>query len=222
MVGKTEKERVRGYLKSTRKKIKYVYHDKEKYFGIERYFTIILLITRFFSVISLLRCSVINKYLTLKICIEVWVVLKPLILFILLCINIEENIRFYIASYFLFDLFSVLFNLVYLRDLNSEAISYNRNLILLNFNFAELVLGFSNIYYSNNSLIANCEKVHSWVDYVYFSLATSTSVGYGDMTTTDKPTAIIQMFLSFIFIAIVFSTYISRREEKSIELRKDT
>ncbi len=47
------------------------------------------------------------------------------------------------------------------------------------------------------------------IDCLYFSLITSATVGFGDITSTDRVTVMIQVLLSFVFATVIISHFLS-------------
>ena len=62
----------------------------------------------------------------------------------------------------------------------------------------------------------------TWLDSVYFTIITSTTIGYGDITPTTQAGKMFTIFVSLIGIAIAFYTIsVIVRYFLSIELRRE-
>lgn len=100
--------------------------------------------------------------------------------------------------------------LIFASDLFSKPRSYKRSMLLLFFNYLEIVFSYAVIYSCGNYL--NKPFMH-WFDAVYFSIITSSSIGYGDfypMTTFGKVLVSSQALL-FLFFVILFLNFFSSK-----------
>ncbi len=96
--------------------------------------------------------------------------------------------------------------LIFASDLFSRPNSYKRSMLLLFFNYIEVVCSFAVLYAIGNQM--NKPFSH-WVEPIYFSTITSNSVGYGDyypITVLGKILVSIQsmFFLSFVVLFLNF------------------
>ncbi|TDD73938.1 potassium channel family protein [Flavobacterium caseinilyticum] len=96
--------------------------------------------------------------------------------------------------------------LIFASDRFSKPRSYRRSMLLLLFNYLEIAFGYA-VFYSVGSYL-NKPFFH-WFDAVYFSIMTSSTVGYGDyypITTVGKFLVSTQalVFLFFIFLFLNF------------------
>ena len=118
-----------------------------------------------------------------KVAIEVYAVSKPVLLLLLLaCGSARAPWAFVVAAVFLIDLYSFLFGIILLREFWSRPFSYSRSLIMLAFNFVEFNAAFAVFYTFLRCLTANGAPVHGWSNVFYFTVATSSTVGFGDIT----------------------------------------
>jgi hypothetical protein len=100
--------------------------------------------------------------------------------------------------------------LIFASDLFSKPRSYRRSMLLLFLNYIEIVFSFAVLYSLGNFL--NKPFIH-WIDAVYFSTITSSSIGYGDfypVTVTGKFLVIVQALL-FLFFVILFLNFFSNK-----------
>ena len=104
--------------------------------------------------------------------------------------------------------------LIFASDLFTRPRSYKRSMLLLFFNYLEIVLSFAVLYSIGNQM--NTPFQH-WFDAVYFSVITCSSIGFGDyypVTTYGKILVSMQamFFLSFVVLFLnFFSTKIKSK-----------
>jgi hypothetical protein len=96
--------------------------------------------------------------------------------------------------------------LIFASDLFARPRSYKRSMLLLFFNYLEVVISFGVFYTLGNN--TNIPFAH-WSDALYFSLMTTNTIGYGDyfpITMYGKFLASIQamFFLSFVILFLNF------------------
>jgi hypothetical protein len=100
--------------------------------------------------------------------------------------------------------------LIFASDLFSKPRSYKRSMLLLFFNYLEIAFVYSVFYSSGNFL--NKSFCH-WFEAVYFSIVTSSSVGYGDfypITIMGKFLVTTQSLL-FLFFIVLFLNFFSTK-----------
>jgi hypothetical protein len=91
------------------------------------------------------------------------------------------------------------------------SIDPRRSLLLALLNYAELTAAFS-IFYLHTSSLTWTNLVNP-VEALYFSLATSTTVGYGDVHPANacgQKIAMAQLSIFVIFVALFITTFLSR------------
>ena len=100
--------------------------------------------------------------------------------------------------------------LIFASDLFSKPRSYKRSMLLLFFNYLEIVFSYAVIYSCGNYL--NKPFTH-WFDAVYFSIITSSSIGYGDFypETTFGKVLVSSQALLFLFFVILFLNFFSSK-----------
>jgi len=100
--------------------------------------------------------------------------------------------------------------LIFASDLFSKPRSYKRSMLLLFFNYLEIVFGYA-IFYSCGDYLN--KPFQNWFDAVYFSIITSSSIGYGDfypVTTIGKFLVSTQALL-FLFFIVLFLNFFSAK-----------
>jgi hypothetical protein len=112
--------------------------------------------------------------------------------------------------------------LIFASDLFSKPRSYRRSMLLLFFNYLEIVFAYA-VFYSCGDYLN--KPFENWFDAVYFSVITSSSIGYGDF----YPEATIGKFLVstqallFLFFIVIFLNFFSTKVKSTgyFDLDKD-
>jgi hypothetical protein len=109
---------------------------------------------------------------------DLYVLLK-VALPLLILINHWQNKLFILVVMVYLMLETVLYipTLIFASDLFSKPRSYKRSMLLLFFNYIEMVFAFAVLYSCDNYL--NKPFTH-WFDAIYFSTTTSSTIGFGD------------------------------------------
>ena len=118
----------------------------------------------------------------------------------------NEKILIGIMVYVLLETILYIPTLIFASDLFNKPRSYKRSMLLLFFNYFEIVLSFAVLYSIGNQM--NVPFQH-WFDAVYFSVITCSSIGFGDyypVTTYGKILVSMQamFFLSFVVLFLNF------------------
>jgi hypothetical protein len=147
------------------------------------------------------------QYLTL----DCYILLK-VIFPILILVNQWQNYQFviWILVYIFLETVFYIPTLIFASDLFSKPRSYKRSMLLLFFNYLEIAFAYAVFYSSGNFLN---KSFNHWFDAVYFSIVTSSSVGYGDffpVTLTGKVLVTTQALL-FLFFIILFLNFFSTK-----------
>ena len=100
--------------------------------------------------------------------------------------------------------------LIFASDLFSQPRSYKRSMLLLFFNYMEIILAFAVLYSVGNYL--NRSFTH-WFDAVYFSIITSSSIGYGDYhpVTLEGKILVSAQALLFLFFVVLFLNFFTTK-----------
>lgn len=100
--------------------------------------------------------------------------------------------------------------LIFASDLFSKPRSYKRSMLLLFFNYLEIAFAYAVFYSVGNYM--NRPFFH-WFDSIYFSIVTSSSIGYGDyhpITPIGKFLVTTQALL-FLFFIVLFLNFFSTK-----------
>jgi hypothetical protein len=113
-----------------------------------------------------------------------------------------------IMVYLLMETVLYIPTLIFASDLFSRPRSYKRSMLLLFFNYLEIIFAFGVLYTLGNNVNKPFEH---WFDPIYFSVVSSNSIGFGDyypITTYGKVLVTIQamFFLSFVVLFLNFFT----------------
>jgi hypothetical protein len=104
--------------------------------------------------------------------------------------------------------------LIFASDLFSKPRSYKRSILLLFFNYLEMVFAFGVLYSSNNYL--NKPFTH-WFDAIYFSIITSSTIGYGEfypVKTFGKFLVSIEALFVLLFVVLFLNFFSAKIKSK--------
>lgn len=116
----------------------------------------------------------------------------------------------WIMIYVLLETVLYIPTLIFASDLFSKPRSYKRSMLLLFLNYLEIVFAFGALYSCDSYLN---KPLTNWFDAVYFSIITSSSIGYGDyypVTPIGKMLVSIQALL-FLFFVVLFLNFFSTK-----------
>lgn len=121
--------------------------------------------------------------------------------------NLEHNnIILWIMIYLLAETVLYIPTLIFASDLFAKPRSYKRSMLMLFFNYSEIIFSFAVLYSSGNYLN---QPFYHWYDPIYFSVVTSSTIGYGEyypVAPLGKFMVSIQALL-FIFFVILFLNF---------------
>ncbi|EKT3956401.1 potassium channel family protein [Flavobacterium psychrophilum] len=187
-------------------------NDHQEDNGIEKIFRL------FLSISQLLFPGIYIKYFANKkgseyqdLALDVYILAKVMFPFMILINEWQHNIYIiFVMTYVLLETVLYIPTLIFASDLFSRPRSYKRSMLLLFFNYMEIVLAFAVLYSCGNYL--NKDFTH-WFDALYFSIITSSSIGYGDfypVTIFGKFLVSMQALL-FLFFVILFLNFFSTK-----------
>ncbi|MEL1249001.1 potassium channel family protein [Flavobacterium helocola] len=183
-------------------------NDHEDDNGIEK------IVRLFLSISQLLFLGIYIKHFANKfgheykdLAMDLYVLSKVIFPFLIL-INDWQNHDYviWILVFLLLETILYIPTLIFASDLFSRPRSYKRSMLLLFFNYIEVVVSFAVLYTLGDNMNKPFEH---WFDSVYFSLISSNSIGYGDyypITTFGKVLVSLQalFFLSFVILFLNF------------------
>lgn len=176
--------------------------------GIEKVFRL------FLSISQLLFPGIYVKTLASKIgyaykdlAMDIYILLKVAFPLVILSNGwLNYPILIWVLVYLILETILYIPTLIFASDLFARPRSYKRSMLLLFFNYLEVIIAFG-VFYSLGQN-TNIPFAH-WSDALYFSLMTSNTIGYGDyypITTFGKFLASVQamFFLSFVILFLNF------------------
>lgn len=104
--------------------------------------------------------------------------------------------------------------LIFASDLFSKPRSYKRSMLLLFFNYLEIVFGFAVLYSTGDYLN---QKLAHWFDAIYFSMVTSSTIGFGDLypvAAFGKFLVMTQSLLVLMFVVLFLNFYSTKIDSK--------
>ena len=122
-----------------------------------------------------------------------------------------------ITSYLLFETICYVSSLIFVSDMFVRPRSYRRNILMLFLNYIEISLSFAVIYAGLGLLGDHFPGDHTYtvIDYIYFSIVTSTTIGFGDIhpiTSLGKMMVCIQAVMVVAFIVLFLNFFGSKVE----------
>ena len=120
------------------------------------------------------------------------------------------NLVIYGMVYVLLETILYIPTLIFASDTFSKPRSYRRSMLLLFFNYLEIVFAYAVLYTCGNYLN---KPFQHWFDAVYFSIITSSSIGYGDYypITTYGKFLVSSQALLFLFFVVLFLNFFSTK-----------
>ena len=138
---------------------------------------------------------------------DIYILMKVLFPFLLLYFGLTDNQIFIdLVIWLMAETIFYVPSLIFASDTISSPSSYRRSVLLLFFNYLEIIFAFAVIYahgqYLNKPFV-------NWYDSVYFSFITLATIGFGDyypVTGFGKFLVCVQafIFLSFVVLFINF------------------
>ncbi|HQS50952.1 MAG: hypothetical protein B7X86_08580 [Sphingobacteriales bacterium 17-39-43] len=184
-------------------------------FGIERILRLFLVGSKIFFpgiyIDYLTKNSTLYKR---KLVGEFYVIFKTLVPFIMLYFSLWNHLGLYIFNiYLLVETFLHIFHKIFLPEHDHDKM-VNRSIILLFFNFIEVIASFGVIYAAGNYLN---QPIQSWVDALYFSFITGVTIGYGDfypVNENGKILVMLQILSTMAFLFLFFNFFGPRSGER--------
>ena len=118
----------------------------------------------------------------------------------------------YLSAYLLGETIFYVASLIFVSDMFVKPRSYRRNMLMLFFNYVEICLCFAVIYAGFDMLDG---RIFGPIDYIYFSIITATTIGYGDIhpaTSLAKIATCFQALISVAFVGLFLNFFGSKME----------
>lgn len=176
------------------------------------------LVRLFLSSSQLLFPGIYIKYFAFKkgdeyvdLAVDFYVLLKVLFPLLILINQWQNNgLVLGLMIYAMLETILYIPTLIFASDLFAKPRSYKRAMLLLFLNYIEIVFAYAALYSCDNYLNKPFEH---WFDAVYFSIVTSSSIGYGDFypATTQGKFLVSTQALLFLFFVILFLNFFSTK-----------
>src|SRR6185369_7541156 len=126
----------------------------------------------------------------------------------------NNRILFFILIWFMIETVMYVPTLIFASDSLSRPRSYRRSMLLLFFNYLEIIFDFAVIYSVGNFFN---KPFGAWFDPIYFSFITSASIGYGDYFPVTGLGKLIVSGHSVVFLifVVVFLNFFSSKMEST-------
>jgi ion channel len=148
-----------------------------------------------------------------NVAVEFYVLFKTLLPLFFLATGLYQQMwAVLISSYLLMETIFYVSSLIFVSDMFVKPRSYRRNILMLFLNYMEISFGFAVIY--GGLHILGDKPIH-YFDYIYFSIVTATTIGYGDLhpvNITGKVMVCSQAVLVLAFILLFLNFFGSKVE----------
>ena len=170
--------------------------------GIEKIFRL------FLSISQLLFPGIYIKYLADKIsfiyqdlAMDFYILAKVIFPLLILIYHQQSNdYLIWIMVYTLLETILYIPTLVFASDMLSRPRSYKRSILMLFFNYIEIVISFGVLYSLGNNMNT---PFKTWFDPIYFSMVTSSSIGYGDFLPVTPYAKFLVSVQALFYLAFV-------------------
>ena len=150
-----------------------------------------------------------------ELAVDFFVIFKMSLPVLVLYFQLQHNfLCFAMIMWFILETILYITTLIFASDLFSRPRSYRRSMLLVFFNYLEIVFGFALIYARGQYL--NHPLTH-WFDPIYFSFSTSATIGYGDyypITTLGKMLVSLQTIIFLAFVVLFLNFFTNKVEVK--------
>jgi hypothetical protein len=206
-----------GALRKRVKNIKAIWNNEQHDdIGIEKILRLLLALSQFIFLGTYIKQIFGRKGIAYQdLSVDVFVILKVIFPIIILSYGLQSNqVFFWILMWLMLETLLYVPTLIFASDIFSTPRSYRRSMLLLFFNYLEIIFDFGVIYSSGNYLNKSPEH---WFDYIYFSFITSATIGYGDyfpVSTTGKMLVSFQSVIFLIFVVLFLNFFSNKVEHK--------
>jgi len=126
----------------------------------------------------------------------------------------QQHIFLVIVVYLMLETILYVPSLIFASDNIASPSSYRRSMLLLFFNYFEIIFVYALIYSHGNYLNA---PLNNWYDSIYFSFTTSATIGFGDyypITGIGKFLVCSQSLIFLAFVVLFINFFSTRVENK--------
>jgi len=136
-----------------------------------------------------------------NVAIEFYVLFKTILPLVFLCSGFYKHIAAAIISiYLVAETIFYVSALLFVSDMFVKPRSYRRNMLMLFLNYLEISFSFAVIYAKFHLLGDNAKTI---IDYIYFSVITSTTIGFGDFHPVNDMGKILVCLQALLVVAFV-------------------
>jgi hypothetical protein len=176
----------------------------------------------FLSISQLLFPGVYIKYVLYKtkfewqdLAMDMYILVKLSLPFFILVYQWQHfSIMVALMVYFLVETILYIPTLIFASDMLSRPRSYKRSMLLLFFNYIEIVVSFGVLYSCGNNMNI---PFTTWYDPIYFSIVTSSSIGFGDyypVTMFAKALVSVQALFFLTFVVLFLNFFSTKLKSK--------
>jgi len=199
-------------------KIKNVWHSTHySDFGIERFLRLFLIGSKlFFPGVYIELLTKNSSFYKRKLIAELYVIFKTFVPFFMLYFSLWNHLGLFVFNiYLLVETFLHIFNKIFIPEHDHGKLA-NRSIILLFFNFIEVIASFGVLYAAGDYLN---QPIQNWIDALYFSFITGVTIGYGDFYPVNdegKILVIFQILTTMAFLFLFFNFFGPRAHDRTV------
>ncbi len=148
---------------------------------------------------------------SVKIMVEFFNILKLAFPLLLLFLNWHQSqILIYINIYLMLETVFNILIIIFLSDIYTGDLSFQRSIILLIMNYLQITMGFAVIYIGFDLLTPALTPISA----IYASFVTTTTLGFGDYLPKNSwgETVVIFQLVAFIMFVLLFINYFSQKQ----------
>ncbi len=184
--------------------------------GIEKILRLVLALSQFIFIGTYVKQIFGKKSIAHQdLAVDFLVLFKVIFPILVLYFELHNNVLvLVILIWFMIETMMYVPTLIFASDIFSKPRSYRRSMLLLFFNYLEIVFGFAVMYINTNCIN---KPFLNWFDPIYFSIITSATIGYGDyypVTTMGKFLVSTESLVLFVFIVLFLNFFTNKVESK--------
>jgi hypothetical protein len=184
--------------------------------GIEKILRLFLALTQFIFLGTYIKQIFGKRGIAYQdLSVDFFVLVKVIFPVLILYYNLQNNLFVYgILLWFFFETLLYVPTLIFASDIFSRPRSYRRSMLLLFFNYIEIVCSFG-VMYARGAYLN--KPVEHWFDTIYFSFITSATIGFGDyypITAMGKFLVSAQSIIFLVFVVLFLNFFSNSVENK--------
>lgn len=226
LLGKNGRTNVPDYnpIKSRIENIKAIWNnDRQDDNGIEKILRLFLASSQLFLPGLYIKYFASRKGVQYKdLAVDIFVIMKAIFPLLILANGWQEHTFIIVLMvYLVLETVFYIPTLIFASDLFSTPRSYKRSILLLFFNYLEMVFAFAVLYSCDDYL--NKPFTH-WFDPIYFSTVTSSTIGFGEyypVKPIGKFLISIQSVLVLMYVVLFLNFFSTKIEPKGYFNERD-